>query len=123
MKSEQFHIHLYGPGRGPLETSFEAAAERLESLEKLYFEPDGSFVWTRDAGRQQIFGMLYDAGGQIQYIDLRGTCEIEMWSELIIAIRENGRNLTVISLVDGSMQDLQSFEAMTWTIVINKSDK
>lgn len=120
---DQFHVHLYGPDRGPIQTSFEAAAGRLESLEKLYFEPDGSFVWNRDAGRQQIFGMLYDAGGQIQYADLRGTCSIEMWSGIVAAIAGIGRKCTVVSLADGAMKDLQSFEGMTWIIDTDNREK
>ena len=122
---DQFHIHLYGPDRGPLPTSFEEAAERLERLDKLYFEPDGSFVWNRDAGRQQIFGMLYDAAGTLQYVDLRGTASRQTFQSVVDSllpgvVLADATKCTVVRLADGSMQDLQSFANLTWGGIENK---
>jgi hypothetical protein len=42
----------------------------------LFFEPDGSFVWTSppDRPRWQIDGCLFDRGGRVHYVELRGGC-------------------------------------------------
>ena len=57
--------------------SFEEAAERLEQLERMFFEPDGSFVWVGASPVQptpwQLDGVLYDHGGRIAHIELKGT--------------------------------------------------
>lgn len=110
-----FHLYLYGPENGPIESSFEAAAERLEMLELLHFEPDGSFVWMRDSGKQQIYGMLYDAAGRIQYGELQGKCEYLTWQRLVTAIAgDPSQPLFVMLLPERQLQNLQSFEASCW---------
>ena len=112
MEVNQFHLYLYGPQQGPLETSFEDAQSRLNELPKLHFEPDGSFVWVRESGRQQIFGMLYDAGGRIRYCELQGKCTLPTWRELCQAIAGGGQEgLEILRLPGRTLQDLQSFEA------------
>ncbi len=107
-----FHVYLYGPQQGPIETSFEEAEARLSRLPKLHFEPDGSFVWARRQGSEQVFGMLYDAGGKLRYCDLRGHCDLAMWRELCRAIGgDQLKGLQVLRLPEQVLQDLQSFEA------------
>lgn len=110
-----FAIHLQAADRQPLPVSFEAAEARLTALEQLYFEPDGSFLWR---GRQptvwQIDGMLYDAAGRLQYIDLRGHCPQPQWRRLLDALVPGGGPLTLIRLSDGGLQNLQQFEAEIW---------
>ena len=111
-----FHLYLYGPQQGPIDTSFESASSRLEMLELLHFEPDGSFVWIRGAGEQQIYGMLYDAANQIQYSELQGKCHYDTWQQLLFAIRGGPPDdLVVMSLPERQLQDLQSFEKACWS--------
>lgn len=108
---ETFHLHLYGPDRGPLPTSFEQAFERLGQLPMIYLEGDGSFVWTQPGGREQIFGMLYDAADRLQYVELRGQCSVAIWQQLIGALRgESNHDLAVFRLPQRQWQDLQTFE-------------
>lgn len=110
-----FHIYLYGPDQQAIESSFEEASARLESLPWMHFEPDGSFVWICDEGRQQIYGMLYDAEDKIQYGELQGKCQFDTWRRLIEAIAGGGHPpLLVMSLPERQLQDLQSFEAECW---------
>jgi hypothetical protein len=111
-----FHLYLYGPMRGPIPTSFEEAESRLSQLPLLHFEPDGSFVWTRDSGRQQIYGMIYDAAGRIQYCELRGECTRPTWKVVVDAISGATamEGLEVMLLPEQRLQDLQVFEAMLW---------
>ncbi len=107
----QFHLHLYGPSRGPIETSFEESEARLRELPRLHWEPDGSFVWTGESGNQQIYGMVYDRGGRIQYCDLQGDCSLQMWQELCQAIRgDSKQELELLLLPGGELQTLQTFE-------------
>ena len=109
----KFHLHLRGPSGGPIETSFEAAEARLCNLERVYFEPDGSFVCSRESGSTQVFGMLYDASGRLQYCELRGQCSLETWTELIVAITGSDRpEVEVLLLPHGELQNLQRFEEL-----------
>ena len=106
-----FHVYLYGPDRGPIETSFESAAARLQSLNQLYFEPDGSFVLTRDQGADQVFGMVYDTIDRLQYVELRGQCTLAIWRELMVAIvGRQESDLAVLVLPERQLQTLQNFE-------------
>jgi len=106
-----FHLYLYGPSRGPIETSFEQAETRLRKLPQLHFEPDGSFVWARDSGDQKIYGMVYDALGKIQYCDLQGSCSHSTWKELCQAITGGANDgLEVMLLPNRELQNLQNFE-------------
>ena len=105
-----FHVYLYAAGRAPLAASFEAAESRLKQLDNLYFEPDGSFVLSREMGREQVFGMLYDAAGQLQYCDLRGNCGIKTWEAVRTAILADAVALHEVLLLPAQeLQDLQSF--------------
>ena len=112
---EPFAIHLYGPQRQPLPVSFEDAQARLTALERMFFEPDGSFVWV--GGRPvawQVDGMLYDAAGQLQYVDLRGCCPYPQWRQLLAALAPAGSPLAVARLGGEGLQNLQPFEQQVW---------
>lgn len=127
----QFHVHLFGAddsdanSHSPLAISFETAQQRLEELPKLYFEPDGSFVWS--GIDHQVFGMLYDAAGRLQYVELRGRCSQSVWRSLVTCFTrvertevENSESkkpafpadFRVMVLPERQWQNLQSFEAM-----------
>ncbi|TWT82680.1 hypothetical protein CA13_41430 [Planctomycetes bacterium CA13] len=111
---QPFHVYLYGPSQGPIATSFEDAADRLEQEPRLHFEPDGSFVWSLDA-KEQIYGMLYDAQQQLQYVDLQGHCRLEIWQRLIVAIAgESADKCEVMVIPSRELKDLQAFERSKW---------
>jgi hypothetical protein len=67
--------------------SFEEAAARLEQLERLFFEPDGSFVWASSQTEQpwQIDGNLFDRDGRLLFVDLKGSCPQHQFDQLISA--------------------------------------
>ncbi len=72
----------------PLPVSFEEALSVLSALPRLFIEPDGSFVWVsaRGAARPwQIDGMLYDRGGRLLYVELKGHCPVVVFAELLAA--------------------------------------
>jgi hypothetical protein len=65
--------------------TFEQAASRLAALERMYVEPDGSFVWVSSSGDPawQIDGNLYDRAGQLQFVDIKGSCSPARFDELL----------------------------------------
>lgn len=72
------------------DTSFEAAAGALAALPRMYIEADGSFVWvsSASAGRTpwQLDGVLYDRGGRLLFVDLKGACTAEAFDQLLMAL-------------------------------------
>ena len=108
MNSHAFHLYLYGHKQGPIGGSFEQAQERMEELTGLFFELDGSFAWMREPGTDEIYGILYDAAGKIQYCDLHGNCQRETLMKLCSAITGGALNHLEALLLP--MHDLQPFE-------------
>ncbi len=72
----------------PFEVSFETASDALQKLERMFLEPDGSFVWVSAAGqpRWQLDGVLYDRDGRLLYVDLKGTCAPQPFDRLLAAL-------------------------------------
>jgi periplasmic divalent cation tolerance protein len=76
----------------PFAVSFETASDALARLERLFIEPDGSFVWASPADestappRWQLDGVLYDRGGQLLYVDLKGSCPPSRFDQLLAAL-------------------------------------
>lgn len=110
MQARDFHAYLYGPDRKPLETSFESAKERLEELPGLFFELDGSFAWMQERGNNEIYGILYDAGGRIQYCDLHGKCPKSALLRFCSALLGGDSFALEVLLLPGQkLQDFQEF--------------
>ncbi|MGI9177261.1 MAG: hypothetical protein ACR2IT_05330 [Pirellulales bacterium] len=73
---------------------FDTALEALAAIERLYVEPDGSFVWTssRDAavgggGRAwwQVDGNAFEKDGRVLLVDLKGSCPPPEFDRLLAA--------------------------------------
>jgi hypothetical protein len=73
---------VVGPG---FNRSFEEVGESLEKLERMFFEPDGSFVWVGSAGSQawQLDGLLADRAGRLLYAELKGRCPPQMLDRIL----------------------------------------
>ena len=74
----------------PLPISFESAVSRLAVLRRMFVEPDGSLVWVSDSLAEaswQIDGELFDRGGQLQYVELRGSCTADAFEQLTSVFR------------------------------------
>ncbi|MFG0260802.1 MAG: hypothetical protein ACF788_00175 [Novipirellula sp. JB048] len=113
---KRFHVYLYGADGNALRSSFEQAASRLERLPKLYFEADGSFVWC-PAAAEQVDGMLYDAHGRLQYVDLQGQCSLETWKRLMAAIVGGpAEDCVVMVIPTRELKNLPIFEQSTWYV-------
>ncbi|WP_146415675.1 MULTISPECIES: hypothetical protein [Crateriforma] len=117
--AEPFHIHLAGRDGGPLDCSFEQAESALQQIQTLYFEPDGSFAFKGPASGLELFGMVYDAYGAIQYVEIRGRCDWADWQRLVACFISGGtapKSAVVKSLPGGELQTLQDFERLTWSV-------
>jgi hypothetical protein len=71
----------------PFEVALEDAGERLDQLDRMFSEPDGSFVWTspHDEPAWQVDGNLFDRGGRLLFVDLKGTCPADEFDRLLAA--------------------------------------
>lgn len=72
----------------PFAKSFEAASEALLALERMFLEPDGSFVWVSAAKERpwQLDGVLYDRAERLLYVDLKGACTPDDFDRLLTAL-------------------------------------
>jgi hypothetical protein len=72
----------------PMSVTFEQVRARLDALERLYSEPDGSFVWVSAQGEPawQVDGNLFDRSERLQFVDLKGTCPVEQFDRLLAAL-------------------------------------
>ena len=68
--------------------SFEEVQAALEQLPRMFFEPDGSFVWKIADGlpRQQLDGLLFDRDGRVRFVELKGACAHEEFERFIAAL-------------------------------------
>lgn len=74
-------------GRG-FDRSFEEVAELLGRFERMFFEPDGSFVWVAAANEPnwQLDGVVYDRDGRVLYVDLKGACPAPRLDQLLTVL-------------------------------------
>jgi len=83
-----FHASIYGgppENARPLPVTFDRATAALQQLERLFIEPDGSFVWTSPQGppKWQIDGNLFDRDGRLLFVDLKGSCPSDELDNLL----------------------------------------
>jgi hypothetical protein len=64
----------------PLRVGFDDAFARLALLERMFVEPDGSFVWTspREGLSWQVDGNAFEKDGRVLMVDLKGSCQGEL---------------------------------------------
>ncbi len=115
--AHEFQIHLLAEAQGSLiDTAFEALAERLQTFERLYFEMDGSFVWTGEHPLPwQLDGMVYDLGLQIQRVELKGQCPYVQWRKLLSALNHPQQILVAFNLKTSQFMSIDQFESATWS--------
>jgi hypothetical protein len=94
----RFHVVISGAlneQRG-LSVTFEHVRAELELLERLFIEPDGSFVWAGvDAagGRWQVDGNLIDRGEALDHVELKGHCPEAQFDLLLRSLGWPGARL------------------------------
>lgn len=69
-----------------LRVSFDDLCAALEPLERLFLEPDGSWVWVGgDPAAWQLDGQIHDGGPSVAYVEVKGTCPPPAWDRLLAA--------------------------------------
>lgn len=114
-----FRLRVFGLAGQPLGSRFDAVAQRLQSLPRLLWEPDGSFVWS--GPDWQIDGMLYDRDEIVQWAELTGAANPELLCRLIRQLvaappdtADRDMPVSISDLVSNRLQDLQAWEATYW---------
>jgi hypothetical protein len=74
-------------GRSTLARSFEDVATDLARFERMYIEPDGSFVWVsgRSEPSWQVDGNLYDHQERVRFVEVKGSCPREQFDQFLVA--------------------------------------
>ena len=73
----QISVHASDRNAAGLSATFDEALAALEQLDRLFIEPDGSFVWTgatAEGGAWQVDGNLIDRGDCLAFVELKGVC-------------------------------------------------
>jgi hypothetical protein len=85
-----FHINVFG---NPFHCTWEDVAARLESLDRMIFEPDGSWIWSGEVigdselGNQwHINGHLFDFSGTLHRVELHGWCPADQFDRLLTCL-------------------------------------
>ncbi len=75
-----FHVNLFG-----FICTWDAAAAKLETLPRMIFEPDGSWVWSGETDDEQwhVNGHLFDFSGTLHRVELRGWCPADQFDRLL----------------------------------------
>ena len=121
--SVDFQIHLLAESRTShvsdetmIAISFELLAARLQEFERLYFEMDGSFVWTGAIPCPwQVDGMIYDRGSLIQRVELKGRCPRGQWNRFLDALDYPEQSLIAYDLKTTRFMPLQQLESCLWS--------
>ena len=69
----------------PLPIGFDDVLNQLNTLPRLYAEPDGSFVWTspHENIRWQVNGNLYEKNDRVLFVELKGSCPALEFDQLL----------------------------------------
>lgn len=121
--SAYFQIHLLAQptaeqsaGESMMAIPFEELASRLQQFERLYFEMDGSFVWTGSAPTPwQLDGMVYDCGHHVQRIELKGHCPRSVWQRFLNELRYPQQALIAYDLQTAKFLDIEALESKAWS--------
>ena len=95
--------------------TFDAALAELEILDRMFIEPDGSFVWTgvtSDGQRWQVDGNLIDRGDCLAYVELKGRCPGDEFDQILKALGWPGVPLSFELTRRGVVVDEQEFRRL-----------
>ena len=83
----------------PLPIVFDDVLNQLNTLPRLYAEPDGSFVWTspQENIRWQVNGNLYERNDRVLFVELKGSCPASEFDQLLACFLQ-GEKACVVQL-------------------------
>jgi len=69
----------------PMAADFDESFDRLRALDRMFVEPDGSFVWTspREGVSWQVDGNAFEKEGRVLLVDLKGSCPADAFDRLL----------------------------------------
>ena len=78
----RFHVNLFA---SPFTLSWEDAAAKLETLPRMIFEPDGSWILSGESDGEQwhVNGHLFDFSGTLHRVEMRGWCPMDQFDRLL----------------------------------------
>jgi len=90
---------------------FDMALERLAKLDRLYVEPDGSFVWVGPGGeeRWQVDGNAYERQGRVLNVEVKGACPEDVLDVFLAVWGWPGEPLAVQLVRAGVFVDVPTF--------------
>ena len=104
-----FHVVVAAAAAGGFDVAFEQVAAALERVERLYFEPDGSFVWAGEAW--QVDGLVYDRDRRVQYVELKGTARAEAVRRLLATLGWPATAVMIQLVREGTSLSAEAFLA------------
>ena len=116
-----FHIAVRGGlavSTGPLSVAFDHALAALERLDRLFIEPDGSFVWAGslpDGTTWQVDGNLIDRGDFLAYVELKGRCPEAQFNQILTTFNWPGALLAFELTRRGSVVEEAEFRRLAAT--------
>ena len=116
-----FHIAIRGGlagSTGPLTVTFDQALSAFESFDRLFIEPDGSFVWTGslpDGTTWQLDGNLIDRGDFLAYVELKGRCPQAQFDQILTALGWPGVRLAFELTRRGTVVEEAEFRQLAVT--------
>jgi len=92
-------------GCAPAGATFDQLAERLSAWPRLYFEPDGSFVWADDVDGHafQLDGQVHDGRTDIDSVELKGHAPATAFRALLAALGWTDAEFSVLLLPAGEL--------------------
>ena len=81
----------------PLPIGFDDVLKQLNTLPRLYAEPDGSFVWTspHENIRWQVNGNLYERNDRVLFVELKGSCPASEFDQLLACFLQDEKACVV----------------------------
>jgi hypothetical protein len=106
----RFHVNLFA---SPFACTGEDCAAQLETLPRMIFEPDGSWIWSGEADRAQwhVNGHLFDFGGTLHRVELSGWCPAGQFDRLLACFGWPEASLTFEMVREGLQLTETEFRA------------
>ena len=81
----------------PLPIVFDDVLNQLNTLPRLYAEPDGSFVWTSSQENisWQVNGNLYERNDRVLFVELKGSCPTSEFDQLLACFLQDEKACVV----------------------------
>jgi hypothetical protein len=117
MANLQFHTSVFAE---PFTCTWEEVATALETLPRMIFEPDGSWIWSGGVGRDrwQVDGHLFDFAGRLHRVELHGECPPEAFDQLLRCIGWPDTTLLFEQVREGVRLDEAEFRRRTASRVV-----